>query len=61
MARGPRLDVEGGVSHVVARGAQRRALARAAVMERGIRAVEMSRYLGVGRAAITAQLQAHDT
>ena len=41
--------------------AARRALARAAVVERGIRPVEVSRYLGVSRAAITAQLRAHDT
>ena len=41
--------------------AARRALARAAVVERGIRPVEVSRYLGVSRAAITAQLRTHDT
>ena len=41
--------------------AARRALARAAVVERGIRPVEVSRYLGVSGAAITAQLRAHDT
>ncbi|MGD0946946.1 MAG: hypothetical protein ABSA52_05905 [Candidatus Binatia bacterium] len=58
MPRGPRLDVEGGVYHVTAR---RDALARAALVERGIRPVELSRYLGVSRAAITAQLRAHDT
>jgi len=37
-----------------------RALTRAVVVERGVRAVEVSRYLGVSRAAITAQLRAHD-
>jgi hypothetical protein len=41
--------------------AARRALARAAVVERGIRPVEVSWYLGVSGAAITAQLRAHDT
>jgi hypothetical protein len=38
-----------------------RALARAAVVEGGIRPVEVSRYLGVSRAVIMAQLRAHDT
>jgi hypothetical protein len=38
-----------------------RALARAAVVERGIRAIEVSRYLEVSRAAIRAQLRARDT
>ena len=107
MPHGPRVDVEGGVYHVMARAgcrrelqreleqgraaelpglaqkiaarhridlrvlrgpdrrravsAARRALARAAVVERGIRPVEVSRYLGVSRAAITAQLRTHDT
>ena len=61
MPRGPRLDVEGGVHHVMARVVERRALARATVVERGTRPVEVSRYLGVGRAAITAQLRTHDT
>jgi hypothetical protein len=107
MPHGPRVDVEGGVYHVMARAgcrrelqreleqgraaelpglaqkiaarhridlrvlrgpdrrravsAARRALARAVVVERGIRPVEVSRYLGVSRAAITAQLRAHDT
>ena len=41
--------------------AARRVLARATVVERGIRPVDVSRYLGVSRAAITAQLRAHDT
>jgi len=49
MPRGPRLGVEGGVYHVMARGMERRALARAAVVERGIRPVEVSRYLGVSQ------------
>jgi len=41
--------------------AARHALARAAVVERGIRPVEVSWYLGGSGAAITAQLRVHDT
>jgi hypothetical protein len=40
---------------------RRASLAAAAVVERGIRLVEVSRYLRVSRAALTAQLRAHDT
>ena len=47
-----------GLAHKIA---AQHALARAAVVERGLRPVEVSRYLGVSRAAITAQLRAHDT
>jgi hypothetical protein len=51
------LRVLGGPDRRRAVSAARRALARAAAVERGIRPVEVSRYLGLSRAAITAQLR----